>query len=113
MWQVNPELVPQIEKAGLNFTGQDETGQRMEITELPEHPFYIGVQYHPEYKSRPGRPSPPFMGLILAASGQLEEYLTADAINMRVNAPGGFLSSPLKAIKGKKVGSSQNDLGLP
>ena len=31
---------------------QDETGQRMEITEIPDHPFYIGTQYHPEYKSR-------------------------------------------------------------
>jgi len=67
-YEVNPELVPQIEKAGLNFTGQDETGQRMEITELPEHPFYIGVQYHPEYKSRPGKPSPVFLAHAMAAA---------------------------------------------
>ena len=40
------------------------------------------------------------MGLVLAASGQLDQYLTSEAIGMRVNAPGGFLQSPLKALKG-------------
>jgi len=42
----------------------------MDIIELPlsEHPFYLGVQYHPEYKSRPGQPSPPFYGFVAAAS---------------------------------------------
>ena len=72
----------------------------MEILELSGHPFFLATQYHPEYKSRPGRPSPPFMGLVLAASGQLDQYLTSEAIGMRVNAPGGFLQSPLKALKG-------------
>jgi hypothetical protein len=39
------------------------------------HPYYVGVQYHPEFKTRHTRPSPPFLGLILAASGQLETWL--------------------------------------
>ena len=45
----------------------------MEITELPlsEHPFFFGCQFHPEFKSGPLRPSPPFQGLIKAASGLL------------------------------------------
>ena len=51
------------------FVGKDETGQRCEIFELEDHCFYVGVQYHPEFKSRPGRPSPPFLGLLMAASG--------------------------------------------
>ena len=108
-YEVNPDIVDKLEAAGCVFVGKDETNRRMEILELDDHPFFVATQYHPEYKSRPNRPSPPFMGLILAASGQLEEYLTSDAINMRVNAPGGFLSSPLKAIKGKMAA----DLGLP
>uniref|UniRef100_A0A7N0TLK3 CTP synthase n=1 Tax=Kalanchoe fedtschenkoi TaxID=63787 RepID=A0A7N0TLK3_KALFE len=74
-YEVNPELINTLEEAGLKFVGRDETGKRMEILELPSHPFYVGVQFHPEFKSRPGRPSAIFLGLILAACGQLEVYL--------------------------------------
>jgi CTP synthase len=55
----------------LVFVGKDESGQRCEIFELNDHPYYVGVQFHPEFKSRPGRPSPPFLGLLKAASGQM------------------------------------------
>jgi CTP synthase len=68
-YEVNPDLIQQIEQAGLMFVGKDETGQRCEIFELVGHPYYVGVQYHPEFKSRPGRPSPPFLGLLMAAAG--------------------------------------------
>ena len=70
-YEVNPDMIEAIESAGLIFVGKDETGQRCEIFELEGHPYYIGVQYHPEFKSRPGRPSPPFLGLLKAATGQL------------------------------------------
>ena len=101
-YEVNPDMVDQLEAAGCAFVGKDDTLKRMEILEYPDHPFFLATQYHPEYKSRPGRPSPPFMGLILAASGQLAGYLTDDAVAMRSAAPGGFLQSPLKAIKNMK-----------
>ena len=68
-YEVNPDIIDEIEKAGLKFVGKDETGQRCEIFELDSHPYYVGVQYHPEFKSRPGRPSPPFLGLLMAAAG--------------------------------------------
>jgi CTP synthase len=42
---------------------------------LQDHPYFIGTQFHPEFKSRPLRSSAPFLGLLLAASGRLEEYL--------------------------------------
>ena len=64
-------MIEVIESAGLVFVGKDETGQRCEIFELEGHPYYVGVQYHPEFKSRPGRPSPPFLGLLKASTGQL------------------------------------------
>ena len=67
-YEVNPDLIEQIEAAGLIFVGKDETGQRCEIFELEGHPYFVGVQYHPEFKSRPNRPSPPFLGLLQAAS---------------------------------------------
>jgi len=68
-YEINPDFVNQIEEAGLVFCGRDETGTRMEIVELPldEHPYYVGTQFHPEFKSRPLYPSPPFSGLIQKA----------------------------------------------
>ncbi|KAL6564138.1 hypothetical protein OROMI_015588 [Orobanche minor] len=64
-YEVNPDMVSTLEKSGLKFVGKDESGKRMEILELANHPFYVGVQFHPEFKSRPGRPSPLFLGKIL------------------------------------------------
>jgi len=69
-FEVNPDLIGRLEAAGLTFVGKDETGQRCEILEVADHPYFVAVQYHPEFKSRPGRASPPFLGLVLAASGQ-------------------------------------------
>ena len=70
-YEVNPDLIEQIESNGMRFVGKDETGQRMEIIELSDHPFFFGTQFHPEFKTRPTKPSPPFYGLLMAASGQL------------------------------------------
>ena len=69
-YEVNPDLIEKIEAEGLVYVGKDETGQRCEIMELENHPYYVGTQYHPEFKSRPNRPSPPFLGLLKAAVGQ-------------------------------------------
>ncbi|XP_019169990.1 PREDICTED: CTP synthase-like [Ipomoea nil] len=84
-YEVNPEMVEQLESAGLCFTGKDDTGHRMEIVELLEHPYFVGVQFHPEFKSRPGKPSALFLGLIAAASGQLEAHLKKGVPNGVVN----------------------------
>ena len=76
-YEVNPEKIDAIDAAGLHFVGKDDAGERMEIAELPrkEHPFYLGCQYHPEFQSRPLNPSPVFLGLLMAASGQLDAFL--------------------------------------
>jgi CTP synthase len=47
----------------------------MEIAELEGHPYFVAMQFHPEYLSRPLKPSPPFMGLILASGGKLQSFL--------------------------------------
>lgn len=57
------------------FPGHDENNERMEIIELENHTYYVATQYHPEYLSRPLKPSPPFLGLILASVGKLKSYL--------------------------------------
>lgn len=71
-------MVPTLEEAGLRFVGRDETGNRMEIIELRGHRFFLAAQFHPEFKSRPFNPSPLFLGLVLAASGQLNTYMSGD-----------------------------------
>mmetsp|Transcript_26810 Transcript_26810/g.30693 ORF Transcript_26810/g.30693 Transcript_26810/m.30693 type:complete len:574 (+) Transcript_26810:68-1789(+) len=84
-YEVNPEFVDEIHNSGLKFVGRDESGERMEVAELPksEHPFYVGCQYHPEFKSRPLTPSPPFHGLILASCGEgmLDEFASKQLKN--------------------------------
>ncbi|ELY79930.1 glutamine hydrolyzing CTP synthase [Natrinema gari] len=63
-YEVNPEYFDAFEDEPLVFSGT--AGNRMEILELEEHPFFVGTQFHPEYTSRPGQPSPPFLGLVEA-----------------------------------------------
>ncbi|XP_023214939.1 CTP synthase 1-like isoform X1 [Centruroides sculpturatus] len=75
-YEVNPKYVPEFEAAGMKFVGQDEHKERMEVMELEGHPYFVGVQYHPEYISRPLKPSPPYLGLILASSNKLNSYLS-------------------------------------
>ncbi|CAN9513809.1 unnamed protein product [Ophioblennius macclurei] len=74
-FEVNPELKHHFEKEGLHFVGQDVEGERMEVIELQDHCYFVGVQYHPEFTSRPIKPSPPYFGLLLAAAGKLQSYL--------------------------------------
>lgn len=71
-YEVNPELVETFKEKGLQFSGVDDV--RMEMIELDTetHPYFFATQFHPEYTSRPLRPSPPFLGLIEAAAGIFE-----------------------------------------
>ena len=67
-YEVNNKYVAQLEKAGLVFSGRSPDGVLMEIAELPKkvHPFYLGTQFHPEFKSRPLTPHPLFSAFIKA-----------------------------------------------
>lgn len=73
-YEVNPDVVKDLEEAGLNFVGKntDGSGERMEVVELSEesHPYFVGAQFHPEFTSRPGAPNPLFFGLLQAAQKQ-------------------------------------------
>ncbi len=66
-YEVNPEYIDEFEKHGLHFSGKDESGTRMEILELKDHIFYMGSQFHPEFKSRPLKPSPLHLMLVKKA----------------------------------------------
>ena len=65
-FEVNLEYKGILEKNGLCFTGKSTDGRRMETLELPNHYFFFASQFHGEFKSRPGRPSPPYYGFLRA-----------------------------------------------
>ncbi|MFA5889264.1 MAG: CTP synthase [Candidatus Paceibacterota bacterium] len=67
-YEVNPKFIQEIEKAGLIFSGMSPDGKLMEIVELPKskHPFFLGTQFHPEFKARPLHPHPLFTAFIEA-----------------------------------------------
>ncbi|MEL0003960.1 MAG: CTP synthetase, partial [Rhodospirillales bacterium] len=66
-YEINIEYREKIEAAGLRFSGLSPDGELPEIVELEGHPWYIGVQFHPELKSRPMAPHPLFSSFIAAA----------------------------------------------
>uniref|UniRef100_H0WI82 CTP synthase n=1 Tax=Otolemur garnettii TaxID=30611 RepID=H0WI82_OTOGA len=74
-YEVNPSMINRFEHSDLRFVGQDVDGERMEILELANHPYFVGVQFHPEFSSRPLKPSPPYLGLLLAATGNLNAFV--------------------------------------
>ncbi len=66
-YEFNNEYRAPLEQAGLTLCGRSPDGRLIEAVELPGRPFYLGVQFHPEFKSRPNRPHPLFDGFIAAA----------------------------------------------
>ena len=66
-YEVNLEYLPLLVQNGIVFSGKTQDGLRMETLELPERFFFFATQFHPEFKSRPGRPDPAFYGFIKAA----------------------------------------------
>jgi CTP synthase len=71
-YELNARLKPELEAAGLQCTGLSPDGRLVEFVELPGHPYFVGTQAHPEFKSRPDRPHPLFHGLIVAADERRE-----------------------------------------
>lgn len=66
-YEFNNDFKAPLEKAGMVFSGINPQSNLVEIAELKKHPFMIGCQFHPEFKSRPNKPHPLFHGLIKAA----------------------------------------------
>ena len=69
-YEVNPRYRDALEGAGVMFTGMSPDGMLPEIVEIPDHPWFIGVQFHPELKSKPYDPHPLFASFIGAAVEQ-------------------------------------------
>jgi CTP synthase len=83
-YEVNPRYRRALEDAGLRCSGTSPDGRLVEFIELPGHPFWVGTQAHPEFKSRPDRPHPLFRTLIGAAleraDGREPRLIDLDAV---------------------------------
>ena len=66
-FEYNNDYRERLEEAGLKVSGTSPDGLLVEMVEIPEHPYFIAGQFHPELKSRPNRPGPLFVGLVNAA----------------------------------------------
>lgn len=69
-YEFNNEYREQFEEAGFIFSGTSPDGRLIEVIEIPDHPFFVASQFHPEFKSRPQRPHPLFRQFIKAATGE-------------------------------------------
>jgi CTP synthase len=81
-YEVNNKYRKDLEDAGMLLAGLSPDEQLVEIIEIPDHPFFVGSQFHPEFKSRPDDPHPLFRGFIEAAKrrrrAEVSEDLTAE-----------------------------------
>ena len=75
-YEVNPNYIEELTEGGLTFSGT--AGPRMEILERDDHPYFVGTQFHPEFRSRPDRASPPFVGLLDAVLDETDPRGTDD-----------------------------------
>ena len=89
------EFIDRLKDGGLEFIGKDDKGVRMEILELKDHPWYVGVQFHPEYLSRVLQPSKPYLGFVAAAAGCLERVTLKEGVNGSV----GELTNGLNGVR--------------
>jgi CTP synthase len=72
-YEFNNDYREVLQQAGLTLSGMSPDGLLVETVELTERPFYVGVQFHPEFKSRPNKPHPLFKGFIKAAKDAAEK----------------------------------------
>ena len=66
-YEFNKKYLESFNKNGMIFSGESDDGRRMEMLEIPSHKFFLGVQFHPEFNSRPGFPAQSFKAFISAA----------------------------------------------
>ncbi len=77
-WEVNNRYRKALEAAGMRLSGISPDERLVEVIEIPDHPFFIASQFHPEFKSRPDAPHPLFTGFVAAARLRARRSRTAD-----------------------------------
>src|SRR5438132_9715824 len=81
-YEVNNHYRPALVEAGLVVSGTFQEGRLVEVVELPDHPWFVASQFHPEFKSRPTRPTPLFRGFVGAALARSHERAGAAAVSV-------------------------------
>ncbi len=76
-YEFNPEYRDRFELAGMQIGGTSPNGVLVEIVEIQDHPWFVAVQFHPEFKSKPLEPHPLFKGFITAALTRHQERISA------------------------------------
>jgi len=79
-YEFNNEYRSELTKAGMVLSGTSPDGRLVEIIELKNHPWFVGVQFHPEFKSRPNRPHPLFKDFVKASIKTKMEHPTGDSL---------------------------------
>ncbi len=87
-YEVNPAYRERVEAAGLVISGISPDGRLVEMIELPDHPWFVGCQFHPELKSRPTRPHPLFASFVAAAARQAGIAIPGSPADAAVGAEG-------------------------
>ena len=72
-YEFNPEYKQRLEEAGLVLSGTSPDGRLVEIVEVPDHPWFVACQFHPEFSSTPFEPHPLFSAFVAAASQRASE----------------------------------------
>jgi CTP synthase len=90
-YEVNNHYRPRLVEAGLVVSGTFQEGRLVEIVELPDHPWFVASQFHPEFKSRPTRPAPLFRDFVGAAHARSAE-------RTRVSVPAATTAAPARAV---------------
>jgi len=113
-YEVNPEYVERFEKSGLLFVGRDEKGERMQALELKDHPFFIALQAHPEFCTRPLNPSPSFLGFVAAASDKsvLQEQIQSQLKHFKPPHPEHAMVSELE-LRGESSNEAKTSSAEP
>jgi CTP synthase len=109
-FEVNNAFREQLEKAGLMFSGTSPDGSLAEMIELPDHPWFIGVQFHPEFQSTPKVPHPLFKAFVAAAKARKAQLATiSPKVEKRVTGAKGqsTATAPQGSSDPITVGSSQ------
>ena len=79
-YEFNNDYLPLVEQAGMKASGRNPETGLVEIVEIPSHPFFIGVQFHPELKSTPEHPQPIFVAFVKAAMKYRKEHHKSGAV---------------------------------
>jgi CTP synthase len=96
-FEFNNHYRSELEANGMVFSGLSPDGRLVEVSELADHPFMVGSQFHPEFKSRPNRPHPLFLGLLQAAksyASQRQRIAQPEAIPQTVGENGAMIGQP-------------------